>query len=165
MAEGGDAEAQFNLGLRHAIARFPAQDYAKAEHWYLRAAAQNHPLAHFNLGMMYTLGQGGPCDWEKGQVWMRKAADLGDAGAQYQMGVSDHRASVSRGDVDISQSRINACKWFRLAALQGYQMAETAGDVVSMSMTREDVQEAGRLVIAFNLLIGAPPQPAAVETN
>jgi len=163
MAEGGDAEAQFNLGLRHASARVPAQDYAKAEHWYLRAAAQNHPLAHFNLGMMYAYGQGGPCDWAKAEVWLQKAADLGDAGAQYQIGVNHHRAAVSGKNVDISQSRINACKWFRLAALQGYHAAEIAGDVVSMSMTHEDVMEAGRRVVAFNIIAGTLPSPA--DTN
>ena len=150
MAEGGDAEMQFNLGLKHASARLPAQDYAKAEQWYLRAAAQNHPLAQFNLAMMYAHGQGGPCDWEKASVWLQKAADLGDAGAQYQMGVNDHRAAVSGGNVDVLQSKINAWKWFRLAALQGYQAAEIAGDVVTMGMTREDVLEAGRRVEAFN---------------
>jgi uncharacterized protein len=150
MAESGDAEAQFNLGLRYAVTGGAGRDYARAEQWYLKAAAQNHPLAHFNLGIMYGSGQLGPCDWAKSSLWMQKAADLGDAGAQYQMGVNQHRAAAAGELVNASESRIDACKWFRLAAAQGYQAAEIAGDVVSMGMTHEDVLEAGRRVIAFH---------------
>lgn len=147
MAENGDAEAQFSLGLKHASA--PVQDFAQAEQWYLKAAAQDHPLAHFNLGIMYTNGQLGPCDWAKGLVWIQKAADLGDAGAQYRLGADHHRSVMDGGSTNVTQSRIDACKWFRLAAAQGYDGAGMAGDIVTMEMTREDVQEVDRLITAF----------------
>lgn len=44
-AQRGDAEAQFQLGLKFASAKGAAQDYAQAEPWYLKAADQNHALA------------------------------------------------------------------------------------------------------------------------
>jgi hypothetical protein len=56
----GDAEAQFSLALSYANGEGAAQDYPLAEHWYLKAAGQNHALAHFNLGIMHANGQGMP---------------------------------------------------------------------------------------------------------
>ena len=151
LAQRGDAEAQFHLGLKFASAKGAAQDYALAEHWYLKAADQKHPLAHFNLGMMYASGQGMPSDRAKSLVWIQKAADLGDAGAQYRLGEAHHRAILDESPEAVSQSRINAYKWFRLAAAQGYQGAETACEVVNLNMTREDVMEAGRRIAAFSV--------------
>jgi uncharacterized protein len=150
-AQRGDAEAQFCLGLSYANGEGAARDYALAEHWYLKAAGQNHALAHFNLGMMHANGQGVPCDRVKSLEWIQLAADLGDAGAQYKLGTTRHRASLDPRSEDASQLRIDAYKWFRLAADQGYLGSETACQVVSLNMTREDVQESGRRVEAFSV--------------
>jgi TPR repeat protein len=151
------AEAQFSLGLRYANAKGAAQDYAQAEHWYLKAAEQNHPLAHFNLGMMHANGQGMPTDRVKSLSWIQKAADLGDAGAQYSLGVTHHRAVLAGRSVNFSQSRIDAYKWFSLAAAQGYKGGETACDLVNLDMTQADVVEGRRRIAAFNA--GRAEQP------
>jgi TPR repeat protein len=150
LAERGIAEAQFSLGLRYANGKGAARDYALAEHWYLKAASQNHPLAHFNLGMMHANGQGMPSDQSTSLVWFQKAADLGDAGAQYSLGLSRQRAAMKGLPADASQAKIDAYKWLRLAAAQGYQGAEAACKVVSLDMTREDVLEGSRRVSAFS---------------
>ena len=150
MAERGDAEAQFNLGLKFANAEGASPDYAQAEHWYLKAADQNHALAHFNLGMMHANGQGMPCDRAKSLVWIQKAADLGDAGAQYNLGVTHQRAVLNRASPNAARSRIDAYIWFRLAADQGYRGADSACNVVNLHMTRADVLEGGRRIAAFH---------------
>ena len=150
MAQRGVVEAQFSLGLRFASGQGDALDYAQAEHWYLKAASQNHALAHFNLGMMHARGQGMPSDKAKSLVWIQKAAELGDASAQYNLGLLHHR-TVGDGPRDTaSQSRVEAYKWLQLAALQGYLGAEAACDVVKLHMTREDMQEGCRKVATFN---------------
>lgn len=150
MAERGVAEAQFSLGLIYANAKGAVPDYAQAEHWYLKAAEQNHALAQFNLGIMHAHGQGVPRDRAKSLMWIQKAADLGDAGAQYHLGLSHQRAAQDGSPENASESRLNACKWFRLAADQGYRGAETACELVNLNLSREDVLEAGRRVAAFN---------------
>jgi len=160
LARRGNAEAQFSLGLKYANGKGEALDYAQAEHWYLKAADQKHALAHFNLAMMYANGQGMPTDRAKSQVWIRKAADLGDAGAQYSLGAIYHRAILDGLPEDTSQSRINAYKWFRLAAAQGYQGAEIACDMVNLHMTQEDVAEGGRRIAAFKATQADSPQAA-----
>jgi TPR repeat protein len=149
LAQRGNAEAQFSLGLMYASGKGDALDYAQAEHWYLKAADRKHALAHFNLAMMYANGQGMPSDRAKSEVWIQKAADLGDAGAQYNLGAMYHRAVLDGLPEDASQSRINAYKWFRLAAAQGYRGAQVACDMVNSDMTHEDVAEGGRRVAAF----------------
>lgn len=150
MAERGVAEAQFNLGVSFTHGGTKDPDYAQAEHWYLKAAAQNHALAHFNLGMMHANGQGMPRDRAKSLVWIQKAADLGDAGAQYNLGITHQRAIRDGLPEDAAESRRNAYKWLRLAANQGYHDAESACEQVNLNMTREEVMEGGRRVAAFN---------------
>jgi hypothetical protein len=150
LAERGSADAQFSLGLKCASGKGSAQDYAQAEHWYLKAAEQNHALAHLNLGVMYANGQGQPPDPAKSLLWMQKAADLGDASAQFRLGELSHRAvRVGVAPVD-GRARIDAYKWYRLAADQGYQGAQTACESVNVHMSREDVVEAIRRVAVFN---------------
>jgi len=148
LAERGVVEAQFSLGLKFASAP-GALDYARAEYWYLKAASQNHALAHFNLGMMHARGQGMPCDKEQSRVWIQKAAELGDASAQYNLGLLHHRTVANGPQAMASESRVEAYAWLQLAAAQGYRDAEAASNVVRLHMTQADVQEAGRRVAAF----------------
>ena len=56
-AEGGDAQAQFSLGLQFANDG-KAQDYTQAAQWYLKAASQDHALAQFNLAANIYLNKG-----------------------------------------------------------------------------------------------------------
>ena len=147
-AGNGAAEAQFSLGVKFA-GLGPAQDYAQAAHWYLKAADQNHPLAQFNLGMMYAAGHGVPRDTAKSMEWMQKAADLGDAGAQHYIGIKHHRASLEGEPERAVESRREAYKWLQLAAAQGYRGAEAALGFVALNMTREDVTNGSRRTAAF----------------
>ena len=150
-AEGGDAQAQFSLGLKFSNPG-AAQNYFLAEKWYLKAADQSHSLAQFNLGIMYAQGQGVRRDEAKALVWIRKAADLGDAGAQYKLGSQHHRASLGELPEAAFESRIEAYKWLQLAAVQGYQDSRAACESVALTMTRESLADGRRRVAAFNAL-------------
>ena len=59
-AEQGDANAQFNLGLRHADGRGVPQDDVEAVRWYRLAADQGNADAKKNLELMYANGLGVP---------------------------------------------------------------------------------------------------------
>lgn len=150
LADQGNAEAQFSLGLNFANGVGTAQDFAQAATWYRKAAEQSHPMAQFNLGLMYAAGQGLPRDPAKSLIWMQKAADLGDAGAQYNLGQTHQRASLRGTPAHISTERVAAYKWFRLAADQGYAGSEAACEMLNLKMSREDVTEGSRSVAAFN---------------
>jgi TPR repeat protein len=140
-AEQGDAEAQFSLGLKFATGSATMQDYPKAALWYLKAASQNHPLAQFNLGLMFAGGQGVAQDEAQAMMWMRLAAQQGDAGAQYHLGMRHRRASFEGHPEDALESNLEAYKWFRLAAAQGYKESESARDDILIGFTLAQVEE------------------------
>lgn len=145
------AEAQFGMGLKFASGKGAVQDYAQAATWYRKAAEQSHALAQFNLATMYAAGQGVAQDDAQSAVWFDKAAHLGDAGAQFNLGKSCHRASFRGQAKDAPEARIEAYKWYRLAAAQGYRGSDAAGTALIANMTREDVVAGDARVAAFSV--------------
>jgi TPR repeat protein len=148
LARSGDADAQFSLGFWFAT-EGKSQDYAQAADWYLKAANQNHALSQFNLAIMYGKGQGVRRDEAQSLIWLGKAARLGDAAAQYTLGMRQNRVSLDEGSEEGVESKIEAYKWLRLAAAQGYRDSPAGCDLVSMHMSREDVIEGRRRAAAF----------------
>ena len=53
LAEQGDADAQFNLGVMYDEGDGVPQDYKEAFKWYRLAAEQGDAFAQFELGVMY----------------------------------------------------------------------------------------------------------------
>jgi TPR repeat protein len=155
-----EAEAQFQLGLKLASGN-GQQDYARAAQWYGKAAAQNHVLAQFNLSAMYAQGQGVDRDEAKSLMWLTRAAVLGDAGAQYRLGIRQHLACRNTATGTAPETRIEALKWVRLSAAQGYRQAEQACEFVTFEMTREEVAEGARRVSAFVAEEKSDAQPDA----
>lgn len=123
-------------------------DYAEAVQWYLKAAEQNHALAQFHLGIMYLKGQGVARDKILSQMWMRRAAELGDASAQYEFGMRQHRLSMDTPE-GAQELKIDAYKWLLLAAAQGYSGSDTGCDSVSMDLTHAGVIEGKRRAKIF----------------
>ena len=60
LAEEGDAEAQFNLGILHDLGQGVAQSKARAAAWYGRSAGQGYAAAQYNLAVMFANGEGAP---------------------------------------------------------------------------------------------------------
>jgi TPR repeat protein len=150
-ADYADADVQFSMGLKFANGEGATQDYAQAAEWYHMAADQSHSLAQFNLGMMYANGQGVTRDAAQSAMWFGKAARQGDAGAQFNLGENCHRASIQGERENAPESRIEAYKWYRLAAAQGYMDSETAYKTLTLNMTREDVADGNQRVAKFKV--------------
>ena len=108
-ALSGDAESQFDRGVKFASGQGVAQDYAQAAACYRKAADQSHPLAQFNLGIMYAEGHGMVPDAAESLVWFGRSARLGDAGAQFKLGHNCYRASLWQTPLDAAESRIGDC--------------------------------------------------------
>ena len=148
-ADDGDAETQFALGLKYSSGDEASQDLPQAVRWYRKAADQDHALAQFNLGLMLADGQGTPQDDTAALIWIRKAAEGGDPGAQFSLGVRFHRSSVHHLQMDSAESRIEAYKWFHLAAGQGYKGSEAARERVILAMSREEVTDGNQRAAVF----------------
>jgi TPR repeat protein len=82
LAELGDAEAQFNLGVLYDEGAGVERNLATATDWYRKAATQGFIDAQTNLGIMYYHGLGVDRDHELAAHWFRLAADQGDAEAR-----------------------------------------------------------------------------------
>ena len=81
LAELGDAEAQYNLGVMYDEGAGRDRVLGKAAEWYGMAAEQGFVDAQTNLGIMYMSGQGVPRDRASAQRWLQMAADQGDSEA------------------------------------------------------------------------------------
>ena len=58
LAESGDADAQYNLGVMYAFGEGVAKDQVEAVKWYRKAAEQGDADAQYNLGVRYAKGEG-----------------------------------------------------------------------------------------------------------
>jgi len=82
LAEQGDADAQWNLGVRYHTADGFIQDDTQAVEWFLRAAEQGHVSAQATLGAYYWAGRGVPQDLSKAYFWSSLALAQGDDGSK-----------------------------------------------------------------------------------
>jgi len=96
IAEGGDANAQFNIGLMYFDGKGVPQDYEQAVDWFKRAANQGYAKAEKNLGELYYSGKGLKRDYIQAYVWLSICAASGDQNC------ADHR--------DIVAGKLNSSK-------------------------------------------------------
>lgn len=110
LAEQGDKEAQFRLGLFYETQR---QEFDKSAYWYDLAANQDHPIAQYNLGVLYMMGKGVKKSSASAlQLWL-KSAKQDHAHAQF---------NVARGyllGIGVSEDQDQAMYWLQRAAKQG----------------------------------------------
>ncbi len=139
LAEQGDADAQYNLGVMYDKGQGVAQNYAEAVKWYRKAAEQGYADAQYNLAQMYRKGQGVTQDYAEAVKWYRKAAEQGHADAQYNLGVM-----YGKGQ-GVPQDYVFAHMWFNLSAAQGGEDARKNRDIAAELMTPEQIAQAQKL--------------------
>ncbi len=81
LANGGEARAQYDLGVLYDKGQGVPQSDEKARQWYELAAAQGEPRAEYNLGLMYLNGQGVRADLVEAYYWISLSAARGDTQA------------------------------------------------------------------------------------
>jgi TPR repeat protein len=123
LAEHGDAEAQWRLGLMYAYGQGVTQDNAKAIKWYRKIYEECKPLAEhgdakaqFWFGVLYYKGHGVVQDYAEAAKWYRKAAEQGDIKAQGALGMM---YLWGEGVPQVPQDDAEGIKWLRKAAEQG----------------------------------------------
>ena len=146
MAEQGDADAQFHLGVMYESGQGALRNDAEAIKWYRKAAEQGDAVAQFNLGIMYTKGEGVSQNATEAALWYHLAADHGLAGAQFNLGMMYVEGQ------GVSQDYVQAHMWLNLAASQlpalGKDQRNTtvdSRDRVASKMTPPQIAEAEEL--------------------
>jgi hypothetical protein len=118
LAEQGDAQAQYNLGIMHLEGEGVTRSARKAAEWFHKAGKQNHAAAQYNLATLYANGQGVAKNPKLMLTWLRFAAEQGYALAQYDLG-----AMYDDGQ-GVPQDKQQAAQWYRKAAEQGHADAQ-----------------------------------------
>ncbi|HEV2691101.1 MAG TPA: GAF domain-containing protein, partial [Bryobacteraceae bacterium] len=78
LADAGDADAQWRMGVRYHTGDGVRQDDTQAVQWFLRAAEQGHVGAQGTLGAYYWAGRGVPQDLSRAYFWSSLALAQGD---------------------------------------------------------------------------------------
>lgn len=114
-AAGGDAESQFQYGLRLLSAE-GADKTAKAAgaEWVQKAAKQGLDKAMHVMGILCEEGEGVPKDLGKAAEWQGKAADAGLAEAQFRMALMHEEGK------GVAKDPAAAADWAMQAATQGH---------------------------------------------
>lgn len=119
LAEQGDAEAQYLLGMKYDLGEDVVEDDAEALKWYLKSAGQGRADAQHRLGLMYELGlQVAKSDTEAAK-WYQLAAEQGHVASKYAMG----RMYYS-GSGGFPLDPVKAADHFRFAAENGNAKAQ-----------------------------------------
>lgn len=113
LAEQGNAEAQFHVGLSYAKGQGNPKDDKQAVDWFRKAAEQGHREAQTKLGYMYATGKGVAQSYISAIDWCYKAAKQGDVTAQYNLGLMYEQGQ------GVAQDNSLAISWYSMAAAQG----------------------------------------------
>jgi TPR repeat protein len=115
LANKGDAEAQYHVGMMHNNGIGTPRDTGQAFEWFKKATASNDPLGAYKLGCYYD-GQGA------GVV----ASDANEA-LKYKLVAAKAGYALAQHDVallyDRQENPEEAVKWWKMAADQGYPKA------------------------------------------
>ena len=131
LAAGGNANAQYNVGVMYDKGLGVSKDERPAMFWYRKAAEQGRADAQFNLGLMYDMGRGVPKDDQQAMSWYRKAAEQGRADAQFNLGLM---YDMGRG---VPKDDQLAYFWWLLASVRGDADAVKARDRIESRITPE----------------------------
>lgn len=154
LAEQGNAEAQFNLGLVYDRGRGVPKDKQEALRWYRLAATQGDTFAQHALGDNYWEGTGVTKNDTEAVRWWRLAADKGFAPAQHSLGKIF--AGTGQG---VPSDKTHAYMWLMLSALQGDEEAGRQGDILSKQLKPTELTNAKKLVKQWK------PARASVTVN
>jgi localization factor PodJL len=174
-AEGGDARALYEIGLRYTDGRGVASDYAEAAKWYALSAERGFAPAQYRRGNFHEKGLGMPRDAAKATKLYEQAAVQGNASAMHNLAVlyamgpagqvnNDDAAKwfFKAAELGIKDSQYNlgiltakglgrtqsleeSYKWFALAAEAGDADAAEKRDQVAKSLKPEQLERAVNL--------------------
>ena len=139
LAEQGNEDAQYNLGLMYRKGLGVPQDYKVAVQWYTLSAEQGNVNAQNNLGIKYEQGLGVPQDYKVAVRWYTLAAEQGNTIAQNNLGYA-----YAKGQAVI-QDYVYAHMWWDIAATNGDDYAKSNKSKVKGMMSSSQIEKAQNL--------------------
>ena len=151
LAEGGDAKAQFNLGLLHETGQGVAEDPAEAAAWYERAALQGLTQAQFNLALLHQTGRGVEKDGTEALYWLEVATQQGEGADRAQAADAAARLAEILPAEDVESARARAAEFAPRA-----EEAPVGEAAITLILSEGQVAELQRRLAAH----GYDPGPA-----
>ncbi len=149
LAEQGDADAQFELGLMFDFgADDVQQNYRHAFRWYSAAAEQGEVGAQVAIGTMFSVGKGVEQDFSQAFIWFEKAAKSGSSNAQVGL------ATLYAEGLGVEKNYVKAYAWYKAAAMQGDEDAINNIRKISKKMTVSQIEQAKKLSSEIQSSIG-----------
>ncbi len=158
LAEQGDAEAQFNLGMSYSKGVGIDRNEAEAVRWFGKAAEKGHAYAQLMLADALRAGTGTAQDAVAAAGWYRKAAEQRITEAEYRLGL------CLESGAGVPQDRAAAVPLFLRAAAQGHAYAQTKAGLACLTGegVRKDALEAATW---FGLALSGDPAADALFTK
>lgn len=157
LAERGDADAQFRIGVLLDQGLGVREDPFAAADWYRQAAEQGVHAAQVNLGLMLLQGRGGEVDDAAAVAWFERAANANVPAALANLG---HLHRIGRG---VARDPVRAYALLRRAALFGN--ATAALGVAQMLAQGEGVAADPVEALAWALLGAGREGPTAAPAR
>lgn len=148
LAQGGDADAQFNLGQAYRLGRGVPIDLGAAQLWFERAAAKGHVDAQTTLGLL--LFQNG--NHTGAMRWLKGASDKGEPRAMLVYGTA-----LFNGD-GVPQDPVQGYAYISRAAAQGLQPAKDTLAELDRILPLDDRKKGTALALA--MVKSTPPADA-----
>jgi hypothetical protein len=159
-AERGDVEGQYQLAVMYDLGIGVPKNYAESGKWYVKAANAGVAEAQFALGLRYYKhGLEAKEHYATAFSWFYKAASQGMPMAQYNVGVM---YSLGKGT---TTNKVEAYKWFNLAAAQGSTNALDARLELEDELTEQQVRDGERRAAAFVAKRTFKPQLGALDDS
>ncbi len=103
LADQGDADAQWQIGVRYHNGDGVPHDDAQAMQWFQRAAEQGHVTAQATLGAYYWAGRGVPQDLSQAYFWSALALAQGDENSKSRL--EGLASQMTRAQVSAARQR------------------------------------------------------------
>lgn len=152
LAEKGDAQAAYDLGLHYHQGHGVEQDHAEAVKWYRKAAEAGLADAQLELGNAYDEGRGIAQDHAEAFKWFRKAAGQGHTIAQGNLA-----ASYYAGE-GVGQDYLEAYVWWSLAAATDEDAARKRA-ILEKKMTPQQIADAQKRTAERRASLEAETKP------
>lgn len=143
LAEEGNADAQFGIGILYGSGYGVSLDDAQAVKWYQLAADQSHPDAQCHLAVMHSNGWGVPQSDQEAFKWFHRAAENGVTEAQLNV------AKMYAGGYGVGKDEVEARKWLAIAANLGEVGAKEKRDQMDAYLSADEITRSESLASAW----------------
>lgn len=143
LAESGNVRAMLHLAEAFRSGKGAELDPERSRLWLDRATASPDPAQRFDAAYALQFGRIVPRDHERAARVYAGIADTGQGSAQNNLG------NMLRNGHGLATDKVEALKWFILAAKTGNRLAERNRDSLSAELADEERSEAERRAAAW----------------